>query len=390
MNEENKDIEIVETEVSESVVEEPKKARFLNKQMVALFLCTTLVSTGLGFAGGYVAYNLNDRGNGGRKEVLYQSVLQTKADGSDASGLSISDVFMNVKDSVVEITTSTVVNNPFMQQYVSSGAGSGVVVSTDGTIITNHHVIDGANDIKVRLADGSEYTATLVGSDAQSDLAVIRIEAQNLKPAILGDSSKLIVGEEVMAIGNPLGKLGGSLTNGIVSALDREITIDGQTMTLLQTNADINPGNSGGGLFNRNGELIGIVNAKSSGTDIEGIGFAIPVNIAKDIAEQLINNGAVSGRITLGIRYVEINDSSTAAMHNVNTLGLLVKEVVENSNASRAGIKANDIITAVDGEQVNTATELKAKLNAHEINDSMSITVLRDRQYIDIEVRLAE
>ena len=390
MNEENKDIEIVETEVSESVVEKPKKARFLNKQMVALFLCTTLVSTGLGFAGGYVAYNLNDRGNGGRKEVLYQSVLQTKADGSDASGLSISDVFMNVKDSVVEITTSTVVNNPFMQQYVSSGAGSGVVVSTDGTIITNHHVIDGANDIKVRLADGSEYTATLVGSDAQSDLAVIRIEAQNLKPAILGDSSKLIVGEEVMAIGNPLGKLGGSLTNGIVSALDREITIDGQTMTLLQTNADINPGNSGGGLFNRNGELIGIVNAKSSGTDIEGIGFAIPVNIAKDIAEQLINNGAVSGRITLGIRYVEINDSSTAAMHNVNTLGLLVKEVVENSNASRAGIKANDIITAVDGEQVNTATELKAKLNAHEINDSMSITVLRDRQYIDIEVRLAE
>src|SRR5699024_342301 len=150
------------------------------------------------------------------------------------------------------------------QQYVSSGAGSGVILTQDGYIVTNHHVIEDANSITVRTRSGDEYNASLVGSDEQSDLAVLKIDATGLTPAVLGDSTTLEVGELAIAIGNPLGELGGSVTSGIISALDREMTIDGQTMTLLQTDAAVNPGNSGGGLFNANGDLIGIVNAKSS------------------------------------------------------------------------------------------------------------------------------
>lgn len=396
MNEENNQSNIIETEVTETEikdpeVKQPKKKRFFNKQIVAMVLCTTILSSSLGFAGGYLAMSLNNKNGNQSKEVFYQSVVQTNADGSEVNGMSVSDVVANVKESIVEITTSTMMNNnPFIQNYVSSGAGSGVIVSDDGTIITNAHVVDGASSIKVRLADGSEYDATVLGSDAQTDVAVIKIEAKNLKPAIFGDSDQLIVGETAIAIGNPLGSLGGTVTTGIISALDREISIDGQSMRLLQTNAAINPGNSGGGLFNASGELVGIVNAKSSGTDIEGLGFAIPINVAKVVAEQLISNGEVSGRMKLGITYVEIDSLNAAMQNGVNTLGLLVKEVSENSNASRAGVLANDMIIAADGEQISTSAELKLKLQSHEFGDTMTLTVIRDRKYVDLSVILAE
>lgn len=395
MNEENNQTNIIEAEVKETEIKDPEvkksKKKFFNKQIVAMVLCTTLLSSSLGFAGGYLAVSMNNKNTNQSKEVLYQSVVQTKADGTPATYMSVSDVVANVKDSIVEITTSTVVNNnPFIQNYVSSGAGSGVIISEDGTIITNAHVVEGASSIKVRLSDGSEYDATLVGSDSQTDVAIIKIEATNLKPAIFGDSEDLIVGELAIAIGNPLGSLGGTVTTGIISALDREISIDGQSMRLLQTNAAINPGNSGGGLFNANGELVGIVNAKSSGTDIEGLGFAIPINVAKEVAEQLITNGEVTGRPKLGITYVEIDSLNTAMQNGVNTLGLLVKDVAVGSNAERGGMKVNDMIVGADGEQINTSAELKTKLQNHAIGDTMTITVLRDRQYVDLSIKLSE
>lgn len=183
---------------------------------------------------------------------------------------SYAEVAAKTKPTVVEITTEMASGSAYFQQFIQSGAGSGVIISDDGYIITNNHVIEGATKITVRLTSGNEHVAELIGADAQADIAVIKINATNkLAYAVIGSSANLAVGEEVLAIGNPLGELGGSVTNGIISALDRELTIDGQTMRLLQTNAAINPGNSGGGLFDMQGKLIAIVNAKSSGTGIE-------------------------------------------------------------------------------------------------------------------------
>ena len=208
--------------------------------------------------------------------------------------------------SVVEVFTETKQVSSWFQEYVTEGAGSGVVLSEDGYIVTNHHVIDGANTIKVRLSDGQTYTAALTGTDAKTDLAVLKINASGLITAKLADSSAVRVGDFVIAIGNPLGELGGTVTEGIISAKDREITIDGEAMTLLQTSAAVNPGNSGGGLFNLDGELVGVVNAKSSGDDIEGLAFAIPADTVKEIVQELIQYGYVTGRPQLGISVSQI------------------------------------------------------------------------------------
>ncbi|MBR6602629.1 MAG: trypsin-like peptidase domain-containing protein, partial [Clostridia bacterium] len=225
-----------------------------------------------------------------------------------------------VKDSVVEITTEQVVNGHSFYQYVQSGAGSGVIIAKEGHVITNNHVIDGASKITVRLTNGNEYEAKLIGTDASSDIAILKINAdEELTVATLGTSAKLSVAEEVIVIGNPLGELGGTVTNGIVSALAREINIDGEKMTLIQTNAAVNPGNSGGGMFNLYGELVGIVNAKSSGSDVEGLGFAIPIDTAYDIVLQLMDYGYVRGRVDHGLELIDIGDLFTAASYRVST-----------------------------------------------------------------------
>lgn len=216
---------------------------------------------------------------------------------------------------MVEVTTKT--NSGYFGE-VATGAGSGVILTADGYIVTNHHVVDGGSAFTVRTRSGDTYEASLVGSDSQTDLAVLKIDAEGLTPAVLGDSDKLVVGETAVAIGNPLGELGGTVTSGIISALSREITTSaGATMELLQTNAAINPGNSGGGLFNSSGELIGIVNAKSVGEDIEGLGFAIPINTAKSVIEDLISDGYVRGRIDTGFTVVDLTDQATALQYGV-------------------------------------------------------------------------
>lgn len=205
--------------------------------------------------------------------------------------LSIAEVVSRVSESVVEITTSHVANDIFYGQYVKSGAGSGVIIdSTNGYIITNSHVVDGARDISVILTNGAKYNATLVGSDPSKDIALVKIDAKRntLTAATIGTSKNLVVGQEVVAIGNPLGSLGGTVTDGIISALDRSVSVDGKKMTLMQTNAAINPGNSGGGLFDRAGRLIGIVNAKKSSTGIEGLGFAVPIDVAMESVEAIM------------------------------------------------------------------------------------------------------
>lgn len=289
-----------------------------------------------------------------------------------------------VKDSVVEITTEMAVNSTYFQQFVESGAGSGVIISGDGYIITNNHVIESATKITVRLTDGTEYEAKLIGTDAQADIAVIKIEASNLTFAVIGNSDKLVVGEEVLAIGNPLGELGGSVTNGIISALDREIDIDGQTMRLLQTNAAINPGNSGGGLFNMKGELVAIVNAKSSGLGIEGLGFAIPVNYAYNIATELLKNGYVSGRPALGISYIEISNYWDLISYGVNAYGLYVYDGGETP------LKNGDRIVSVGDYEIQYSASLKNAIQSYKIGDTVDITVARGGRFIKLSVTLIE
>lgn len=382
------DENIVETEVHETEIKEEKEEK-KNKSKVFWILICALVGFVSGIGGTFLTLQLSG-GISSNTDVIYQSVVQTNEDGEAVDEMSTVDVVENVKDSIVEITTSKTETTVFLQQYVTSGAGSGVVFSDAGLIVTNHHVIDGADEIKVRLTNGDEYDAELIASDAQSDLAVLRIDAENLTPVVLGDSDTLNVGESVIAIGNPLGSLGGTVTEGILSAKDREITIDGQSMTLLQTSAAINPGNSGGGLFNSKGELIGVVNAKSSGSDIEGLGFAIPINIAKSVVNDLVENGKVSGRITLGITYYEISSITQAMEHGVNVLGLLVSEVTPNSNAAAAGIQVNDVIVEADGEQVTTSDDLRSALSSHKIGDTMTFTVVRDKEYVELSCTLAE
>ncbi len=208
-----------------------------------------------------------------------------------STGAPIAEVAAQAMQSVVSITTENTVMDYFGGTHVASGAGSGVILSDDGTILTNNHVVEGARNISVTLADGSEHAATLIGRDPSTDVAVIQIAATGLTPAVIGDSSSLQVGDFCLAIGNPLGKLGGTVTDGIISGLDREINIGGAPMHLLQMSAAVSPGNSGGGLFNATGQLIGLVNAKSGGDGAEGLGFAIPINDALQAAQSLIEGG---------------------------------------------------------------------------------------------------
>jgi serine protease Do len=251
---------------------------------VGLVLVCLIVSLASGFGGAKLAAYLEPVEETTPPTVIYQEVENTGVDATT----TVSDIVATVEDSVVAITTETVVFSGWMGSAVQEGAGSGVIVSQDGYVVTNYHVINGARAIAVHLADGTDAQARLVGGDQANDLAVLKIESAGLQAAVMGSSSTLVVGQTAIAIGNPLGELGGTVTSGIISALDREITIEGQAMTLIQTDTAINPGNSGGGLFDLNGSLIGVVNAKSSGSDIEGLGFAIPIDDARPIVEQII------------------------------------------------------------------------------------------------------
>ena len=376
---------IYDAYVYENEIKHTKKEKKTSK-IGLVILCMILGFTS-GIGGSLVANTLLNK-NGLQNDIIYQSVILSDENGNEVDTLSVKDIVINVKNSVVEITTSVTKTSLFMGQYVTSGAGSGVILSKEGLIVTNHHVINEADEISVRLSNGETHKATLIASDVQTDLAVIRIDAENLQPAVLGNSDDMYVGDAVYAIGNPLGSLGGTVTEGILSAKDREITIEGQSMTLLQTSAAINPGNSGGGLFNSKGELIGVVNAKSSGSDIEGLGFAIPIDVAKTVVNDLVETGKVSGRLTLGIGYYEINSLTDAMKYGVNALGLLVSEVEPNSNASSAGIKVNDVIVEVDGKQVATTDDLRSALTKHKTGDTMKFVVLRNRDYVELSVVL--
>lgn len=344
----------------------------------------------LGITGGVGGAYLADYFKESPTAVIYQSVEQVDQEGNAITNMSVKDIVANTEQSVVEITTESAATDSFFEQMITTGAGSGVIITKDGYIATNHHVVDGANKITVRTKDGKEYAAELIGKDEKTDLAVIKIKGDAFTPAVFGHSSELSVGDEAIAIGNPLGELGGTVTRGIISALDREITIDGKTMTLLQTDTAINRGNSGGGLFNAAGELIGIVNAKSSGSSVEGLGFAIPIDTAKGVIESLIADGYVTGRPQLGVSMVDITDERSAFQSGVDDLGVYVAKVSDNSAAAAAGMKVKDRIVSVDGTKIDTAAKLSQFIDNKKVGDTIKIVVMRDRQEITLNATLKE
>ena len=358
--------------------------------IAAMLAITMLASAALGFGGGYLAKNMNTTTSGNLTINQVSSGNVTNASAA-SSATTTSDIVKKTADSVVEIATEGITTGSFARQYVTKGAGSGVIISSDGYIVTNHHVIDGANTIKVTLRDGtSSYDATLIGSDEDNDIALLKIDAEGLTPATFGDSSSLAVGDYVVAIGNPLGTLGGTVTDGIISALAREVTIEDKSMTLLQTNAQISPGNSGGGLFNAKGELIGIVNAKDSATEVEGIAFAIPVNNVIDIIKDLQNYGYVTGKIDMGMEFVDINSNDTAFYYGVNQLGCYVLSVQTGSNAEAAGFRRGDLITAVNGQAISSSGDISKALENNKVGDTVTLTVSRSGQTKDLQLQLAE
>ncbi|MEA4888626.1 MAG: trypsin-like peptidase domain-containing protein [Clostridiaceae bacterium] len=302
--------------------------------------------------------------------------------------LTTMEIAAKGKPAVVAITTEATVTDLFGQTGQAEAAGSGFILTSDGYLVTNNHVIEGASTITVVLDNGDIYNAKLVGADSRSDIAVLKIDATNLPTVTLGDSADLEVGELAVAIGNPLGELSGTVTAGIISALDRDITLNGQTMNLLQTDAAINSGNSGGALFNSFGEVIGINTAKNSGTGIEGLGFAIPIDDAKTVIESLIKNGYVQGRPKIGISARDVS-AQMAQYYNL-TEGIYVAEVESGSSADTAGVKAEDIIIAANGKETLTIAALNEIKNQLKPGDTMELTLVRNGKQMKVTLTLKE
>ncbi len=356
--------------------------------VVACIIAVVLLCVGAYFAGIY--FGTDTSGTPADSDAVTDGANQkeTKEDEVTLSDetLAYSDVVIQpdemvnivekTVDCVVEIKTEQVVYGSIFGQSVSQGAGSGVIVTKDGFIVTNNHVIDGAEKITVRLRNGETYDAVIWGVNAKNDLAVIKVEAQDLPTATFDNSDNLKVGQTVIAIGNPLGELGGSVTSGIVSALAREIKIDNKMMTLIQTDAPVNPGNSGGGLFNMAGELIGVVNAKSSGSDVEGIGFAIPSSTAYGIVQDIISNKSSSDKAYLGIETGQTRQGY-----------VYITRIVDGYDAQKAGLKVNDIIFTVDGTMISSSSTLSTLIASYCVGDTIELVIYRDgrSQIITVE-----
>lgn len=333
----------------------------------------------------------------GNETTLFEGhapVAVTMANVTTDQPMTGAQVYAANVGSSVGITTELVTTNFWGQTVKGAAAGSGFVVSHDGYILTNYHVIDGASSIQVAFADGTSYPATLVGGEEPNDIAVLKIEADGLTPVVLGDSDNLVVGEQVCAIGNPLGELTFTFTSGYVSAKDRSISMqNGEVMNMLQTDTAINSGNSGGPLFNMYGQVIGITTAKysssssSSSASIEGIGFAIPINDVKDMVKDIIEKGYVTGKPNIGI--IMSNVSSDAQRYGIPA-GASVTTVLEGSCGQKAGLQAGDIITAVNDTEVSSSNQLSSLIKGYKAGDSVSLTIYRNGESQTLSVTLDE
>ena len=381
---------------------EQKKKGGKAGKIVALLLACALVGGGSGFGAAALMQK--------NAAAQPQSTTQASSDASvmlegkrQAAALQVasvdtgkaltpSEVYAQNVNSTVGITTS-ITTNYFGYQTTSAAAGSGFVLTQDGYILTNYHVVEGSNSITVTAYDGTAYDAQLIGYDESNDIAVLKVDATDLTPVVLGDSDTLNVGDTVVAIGNPLGELTFSLTTGVVSALDRPVTFStGTTMNLIQTDCAINSGNSGGALFNLYGEVIGITNAKysssssSSEASIDNIGFAIPIDQVRSIFESIITNGYIV-KPYIG---VTVSDVSSESQSYGLPQGAAVRSVTEGSPAAEAGLQENDIITAVNGETITGSNDLVKLVKASAAGDALELTVYRQGQTLTLTLTVGE
>ncbi len=304
------------------------------------------------------------------------------------------DIYEQATKQVVGITSEITYTNFFGQISAASVSGTGFIISEDGYILTNNHVIDqarqGGYDVSVLMYDGTEYAADIVGYDAENDIAVLKIDADDLTPVTMGDASDIVVGDPVYAVGNPLGELNYTMTTGIISATDRAITTDTDNVpiNMFQIDAAVNSGNSGGPVYDAEGEVIGVVTAKTSATGVEGLGFAIPIEDANHIADQLMEHGYVTDRATVGISGYTLPESVADRYGMVP--GAYVTMVVAGGPADEAGIQERDIITAVDDQEVAGFTELTAIVRKYSVGDTAEFTLWRNGEEVTVSVTFGE
>ena len=379
----------------------PRKKKSGAGKAVALVLCCALAGGGAGVGGAALYNTMNDGANSGenytvdiyRNDTDPAAVQVNQADG--LTPMSLAEINAAYADSCVCVSVQATVRQGYYQ-YQTSGAGSGFIISEDGYIVTNYHVIDGASSIKVTLNNGKSYDARLIGGEELNDVAVLKIDGiAGLKPVVLGDSDDLVVGETVCTIGNALGTLSFSLTSGAVSATGRSITMsDGTVMNYIQTDCTINSGNSGGPLFDSYGRVAGITSAKysnngSSDASIEGIGFAIPINDVIDIITDYMRVGYVTGRPYMGILY-----PTTVEEQWMQTFGwpagVYVNDVEEGSCAEAAGIRRGDIITKIDDTDITDANQMVSVKNSYKAGDTVTITLYRAGEYLTVRLTFDE
>ena len=390
------DREPIETEQFHVYEAEPpkQKKRKGAARFVALGLCCALIG-GLAGGGGVLAYN---HFAGGSTTIYQGSAPTTSVNLASVDGhtvLTPEEIYAANLGAAVGVN-GDVTTNAWGYTVRNAVSGSGFVISSNATtsyILTNYHVIDGVSDITVFFADGKSYDATLVGGEQENDIAVLKIDAGDLQTVTLGDSDALNVGQEVYAIGNPLGELTFTFTGGYVSAKDRSVTMsDGTVMNMLQTDTAINSGNSGGPLFNEYGEVIGIVSAKlssssSSEATVEGLGFAIPINDVKDMVISIMEHGYVTGKPNVGV--LLDNVSQEAQRYGVPA-GAEIMAVLDGSGADKGGLQAGDIVTAVDGKEIDSVSALQDAVDGYKAGDSLTFTVYRDGASTDVTVTLDE
>lgn len=368
---------------------QPKKHHGGVGRVVALILSCAVISAACGFGGAILAQNGSRTG----KTTVQQSnrtaatVNVKKVDGQTL--MSPSEVYASTVNSVVSINCSAVSTNIFGQQTESASSGSGFIYTADGYIVTNQHVVANASSINVTLYNGDTYPATLVGSDSDYDVAVLKIDAKDLPAVTLGSSTDVNVGDTVMAIGNPLGELTFSMSQGIVSCVNRAINVEGTPFNMIQVDASINPGNSGGPLMNLYGEVVGIVSAKYSSyanTTVEGLGFAIPINDVQSIIKDIIENGSVGNKAYMAITAGTMTQQM-AAQYKINaTEGVFVYSVEDGGAGDKAGLKLGDVITKLNDTQITSMEDLSAAKKGFKAGDTVTLTVLRDGKEITTQL----
>ena len=378
---------------SVSPEERPRKKQSFFKstaaKVIAIVLACAIIGTGCGF-GGAALYRSSTR----QTVTLQQSdrapvtVSVKQVDGQ--TKMEPAEVYASTVNSVVSInTTATAGTNIFGQTVETASAGSGFIISSDGYIVTNYHVVKGATSVKVTLYSGDTYDATVIGGDSDYDVAVIKINASGLPAVTLGNSADVNVGDTVLAIGNPLGELTFSMSQGIVSCCDRAINVDGTPFNMIQVDASINPGNSGGPLVNLYGEVVGIVSAKYSSysnTTVEGLGFAIPISDVRAIITDIIENGQVTGKAYLAIKAGTMTEQMAAQYDIDITEGVFVYSTESGGAGEKAGLQLGDVITKLNDTAITSMTDLTMAKKGYKAGDTVTLTVYRGGEYITLEL----